>query len=491
FPRFPVLLLALSAASAAAQSRSIPPPADCVPVRQFIRQAIAEGRSPSVAVAVIRDNRVVWAEGFGTADRERNIPATSDTIYWLASVSKPLTATGLMQLVERGAIDLDKPANTYLPGAKLRAHLGSADDITIRRMANHTAGLPIHNNFFYAPARPPSMEETIRRYGFASLKPGTANQYSNLAFGILGYIVETVSKTPWSRYQEKRVYDPLGMARTSDGIRPGHEREAAVPYAHDAAGRFVRVVPYDFDHRPASAIWSTVNDLARFARMHMNDGELDGVRVLTPESVREMRRMTGESRPGTGNGVAWLVGSLYGYEGAVSHNGGMPGVATVMNTFPKPRAATIVLTNSDDRALPVEISHRLAAVLFGDAPPQQAARPGAPGAAEGPPALAGSWRGRVAHPDGAIAVVLTVKQEGGVDVAFEGRPPLSLSRVALTESTLRGQVQALVATQEGFHGIPELTFALARDGDRLTGVCSAFVPSYFTLPFWMELERSR
>src|SRR5580704_4021708 len=126
------------------------------------------GRSlPSLAVAAARDGEFVWEDAFGWADRENRVRATPHTPYSLASISKPITTTALMTLVEQGKIDLDRPANDYLGNAKLKALVGSADDATVRRIANHTSGLPLHFQFFYAdePYSRPSMDETIRRYG--------------------------------------------------------------------------------------------------------------------------------------------------------------------------------------------------------------------------------------------------------------------------------------------------------------------------------------
>jgi CubicO group peptidase (beta-lactamase class C family) len=489
-------LLAIAAPAGARQATPVPP--EFAPVREFIVRAIAEGRAPSVAVAVVRDGRVVWSEGIGTADRERGIPASPETRYWLASVSKPITATGLMRLVERGRIDLDAPANRYLPGAKLRAYRGSADDMTIRRLANHSAGMPTHFDFFYPPAAPPSMEETIRRYGFAYYAPGTQAEYSNLAYGILGYIVETVAGTSWSDFQQKSVYGPLGLRHTSDRAPAPAERNGAVPYAHDVAGRLVRVTVYDFDHRPASTIWSTANDLARFARMHLAGGQLDGTRILTAASVKEMQRQTGERSPGVGLGVAWHMATAFGRR-TLWHTGGMPGVANSLNLFPDDNAATVVLTNGDDRAFVTELARRLGEGLFGTATPP-AAQPAVPAAgpvagSQAAPAtpteLVGTWQGRLVHPDGEITVRVSVKPDGGVDMVLADRPPVALRLVELAPASLKGRVTALLATQPSYHGIPDLALSLTREGDRLAGVCSAVVPGYFTLPFWMDLTRAK
>ncbi len=149
---------------------------------------MADRSVPSITVAVAQNGRIVWEEGFGWADRERRIRANEHTVYSLASISKSFTATGLMTLVQAGKIDLDAPLNEYLGTSKVRARVGDITAATVRRVANHTSGLPLHYQFFYAdePFEPPSMDETIARYGNLVTPPGEEFQYSNLGYGLLG-----------------------------------------------------------------------------------------------------------------------------------------------------------------------------------------------------------------------------------------------------------------------------------------------------------------
>src|SRR5712692_9618381 len=177
-------------------------------VRGIIRKAMMEEQLPSLAVGVASSGKILWEEGFGWADRENRTPATEHTMYSLASVSKTLTATGLMVLVERGRIDLDRPINDYLGEAKLKAWVGSAVEATVRRVANHSSGLPLHYQFFYEdePHRPPSMDETILRYGNLVTAPGERYQYSNLGFGVLDYVIARVSRRAYEDFMREEVF---------------------------------------------------------------------------------------------------------------------------------------------------------------------------------------------------------------------------------------------------------------------------------------------
>jgi CubicO group peptidase (beta-lactamase class C family) len=181
---------------------------------------------PSVAVAVAQHGKIIWEQGFGYADREQLQPATSDTMYSLASISKPFTATAVMELVQKGKIRLDAPANDYLGAAKLTGLAGDASGADIRHILSHTSGLPLHWQFFYANEdyRDPPMEDTILRYGVLVNPPGELFQYSNLGFGILGHIVSLVSGLSYPDAMQKIVFAPLGLTHTSSGSAPGLDR---------------------------------------------------------------------------------------------------------------------------------------------------------------------------------------------------------------------------------------------------------------------------
>lgn len=182
--------------------------------------------------------------------------------YSLASISKPMTATGLMVLADRGLIRLDAPMDDYLGAAKLRARTGSAREATVRRVASHSAGLPLHYQFFYADesyARPP-MDETILRYANLVTPPGERYQYSNLGYGLLDYAISRVSGRDYAEFMRNEVFLPLGLTRTSVHLTPALEPYAATRYS--AAGQ--RLPMYDFDHPGGSALWADAHDLVRF-----------------------------------------------------------------------------------------------------------------------------------------------------------------------------------------------------------------------------------
>ena len=479
------------------RAKDLPAPPEFYPVREFIQQAITNHRTPSLAVAVMQSNKLVWAEGFGVAELDAKRAASADALYLLASVSKPIAATGLMLLVERGKVHLDWPANHFLPKAKLRAHAGNADDITVRRLLNHTSGIGLHYNFYYDTA-PPPRDETITRYGFAYNPPGTRYEYCNLGFGIVDHITSLQSRESWTRFMEKELFDRAGMKSTGGRVRPGLEKQASAQYTTDAGGRFTRIAPYGFDHDGASAVWSTANDLAKFARMHLGGGVVDFRTVLKAETVAAMQvpgTATLTNAPDPGYGLGWFIGRANGHR-AVWHTGGMPGVSTIVRLYPDRDAALVVLCNSDVRGLVADTERRLAQTILGPASANPiAAAAGALGAGVRSAAtsttnsFAGNWEGKLAHFEGDIPLRLEVGTNGVVRAKLGTRDFAQLDRVAFRQGKLHGETEGFLKTQPGYHGPVNLEFRLERGGERLTGVCVASARGYFALSHYVELQK--
>lgn len=241
---------------------------------------------PSLAVAVSVGGCLLWEEAFGWAELGVR-RATPETLYSLASISKPFTATALMVLVERGLVDLDAPINGYLrPSAPVIARAGAVDDVTVRRVANHSSGLPLHFNMFYEQElddglRPP-IDETIRQYAQTVSRPGEGWQYSNLGYALLQHVVDrSASKaadahTDFEEFLEREVLNPLGLMRTAFGnakaIQAKNPELAELMAARypegSVSGGLAPLEDYDSDHPGAAAVWSSVRDVLRFGEFH-------------------------------------------------------------------------------------------------------------------------------------------------------------------------------------------------------------------------------
>lgn len=477
-------------------------------VAEHIRETMAARGIPSVAVAAARDGRIVWEEAFGWADREARRRATPHTPYSLASISKPLTATGLMTLVEDGEIDLDAPVNRYLERARLEGLAGDASGATVRRVLAHSAGLPLHYHFFYEDQPPgaPPMEETIRRYGRLVFPPGERFRYSNLGYGVLDQLLARVSGRSYASFMRRRVFVPLGMNRTSVGLTGRLEPCAATRY--DPESR--EPVPhYGFDHDGASAVWSSAHDLIRFALLHLGHRPEGAAEILAADSRREMRRSATPEGAETRYGLGWFVEQELGYR-KVWHTGSMPGVSTMLALFPEEDAAVVVLMNTLARDLRVDFQRRIAAALipgYGEAWRQafreDTARGGDEQGEEGagrrepsfdpPEELVGTWTGALHTWQGEVPVRLEVRPDGDVHARVGDQLEAVVNGVELEDGLLSGALWGHVPTPDVMrrprhHLQLEL---LLRDGT-LRGQLTAATwtePTHYALSSYVELER--
>jgi CubicO group peptidase (beta-lactamase class C family) len=444
--------------------------------RERIRAALVEQSLPSLAVAVAKDGEVIWEEGFGWADRENRIPATEHTVYSLASISKPITATAAMILAERGRIDLDKPINDYLGAAKLTARVGRAEEATVRRVANHTAGLPLHCHFFYAdePYAPPPMEETIRRYGNLVTAPGERYQYSNLGYGLLGYVVEKLSGRSLAEFLRTEVFLPLGMLRSALGVSPELQAYRAARYGSDG----VRYPDYDFDHPGGSAVYASAHDLLRFALFHLNQRLPDQKAILSEAAIDAMQDPRDNVNGTSGYAFGWGVNTDdCGYV-TVGHSGLMGGVNTVLRLIPSEKLAIVALANACCR-LPFTFAEEAMATLLpayaerraqkqASEPEPEKPEPFAP-----PRALVGEWRGAVSTYRGDIPCTLTFFRSGDVHAQLGAQLKTLVNEPKAKEETFRGIVMGDIGTEDVNRRPYRLHLDLKRRGRVLNGALNA------------------
>jgi CubicO group peptidase (beta-lactamase class C family) len=487
-----LLLIALLSLAFSVRADQVDPPDQFSGVRDRIKTLIDNGDSPAVSVAVVQNDRLIWAEGFGYADLETKTPATADTIYRLASISKSFTGTGLMVLVDRGDIDLDAPANRYLIGEKLRSYIGSADAITVRQLANHTSGLPLHWNFFYPGHQPPAFDHTLRRYGFAYRRPGTFWEYSNLAYGVLDRITANAAGKSWSHFMQHEVYTRLGMTRTSDHIIDHYKHDAATQYGRDVTGRFSPVPHYDFDHPGASAVVSSARDMAKYARMHLNNGQLDGVRILSEEAAQEMRRPTAFSPArNLGYGVAFNDGMFLGRR-SNSSSGGMPGVSTTVRLFPDERNAIVVLTNTSNHDVTTGVMTAIAKKLYpsaaGAAPVDREQDNSEDDQSDKLGPFTGTWTGTVIRDGREIPIFVDIKDPASATMSFAGGETKQLDELSVDDQQFVGKTTGKLVVNHAYQGESEIYLRLRRQDDRLVGRMTAIAPAYFALSHWVALE---
>lgn len=459
-------------------------------VRDLIRRELAGQSLPSLAVAVVHQGRIEWEEAFGWADREHQRRATEHTMYSLASISKPITATGLMTLVRDGKIDLDRPINDYLGDAKLNVRVGDPAAATVRRVANHSSGLPLHSQFFYAdqPRRRPPMDETIRRYGNLVTMPGERYQYSNLGFGVLDYVIERASGQTYADFMRREVFEPLGLTHTSVDIAPGLEGFAATRYGPDG-----RPIPfYGFDHPGASAVFASAHDLARFALFHLKAHLPDQKPILEDALIDEMHRPTQTTGVNAGYGIGFATAKLAGDYSVVQHDGGMGGVSTVLRIFPGEGLAIIVLSNSRG-LVTVRVANAIQKIKLSRWKPSENPRPPVPPVFVAPAEIVGEWSGKVDTYAGERVITISVRPPGEIHVQIEQQPPALLKHAAFNRGYLTGEAEGDLLTDDTRENHSHLFLSLKMRGDMLNGAVTTMGRNQprvgNALTHWAELRR--
>lgn len=499
--RFAVLLAALPAAVHAQRNARAD---QWEPARAAIRRIMTDSALPSVSVAVAQHGTIVWEQAFGWADRERMVAATPNTMYSLASISKPFTATGLMLLVERGLVNLDRPANDYLGTGKLTGLAGDAGAATVRLVLNHTAGLPLHYQFYYSNEPYPvvSNDETIARYGILVNPPGAVFEYSNLGYGIIDQIISRASGMGYADYMQAKVFAPLGLTHTSVGIGPGLEAYAAARYDRKTQ----RPIPfYDTDHHGASAIYASAHDLVRFGMFELKDHVPDQ-RAIVPDSILDLMHRAGPPAdygmdwpPSFGKyGLGWLVVERDGLR-VWSHSGGMPGVATNLALYPDEDAAIVVLLNTvaDPRPI-IEAIEQVALPRYAAAERRWQSEDSAQAAMaphfEPPPELIGEWTGTVRTWERTLPITVTVKPDGDIHarIGDELESVLNHVRWRAANGELIGQFAGEIPTSDASRWPHSILLHVRLRGGSLSGQATALTtadPVHFALTSYVSLAK--
>ncbi len=345
-------LLGAFAAAAGAQTRVSPDPgyaATGQQIERLIRHEIEDKALPSVTIALVDDQRIVWAQAFGWADVERRTPATAETVHRVGSVSKLFTDIGIMQLVERGELDLDAPVTTYLPEFAPRNPYDRP--ITLRQLMSHRSGLlrepPVGNYFDPDGSSLAAMVESLNGRSLV-YQPGSRVKYSNAAIGVVGYVLEARSGEPFARHLQRAVLEPMGLTSSGFAPTPALQGRLAKAYMWARDGRQYEAPTFELGMAPAGSMYSTVLDLGRFLSVLFAGGRTrSGVQLLRPETIETMwSPQFGVPDQGRAFGIGFALSTLDGHR-HVGHGGAIYGFATDLAALPDQKLGAVVVTTLD------------------------------------------------------------------------------------------------------------------------------------------------
>jgi CubicO group peptidase (beta-lactamase class C family) len=338
-------------------------------VAALVEETRAEAGVPALAVAVVTGGEVTVELASGLADREAGVSATTDTVFPAASVSKLFTAALVMQQVEKGRLELDIPANQYLePSLRIRDGEGREVPATLRQLLSHTSGLPVAGSGIrFDPDDPPlSMEEHLTDGLRIIHPPGERVVYANDGFALAGLLAARAAGQDFETLAQESLLRPLGMSSSSFAPGPRLRERLAAAYGSMRGGDD-RTDPADVKAiAPAGGLVTTAGNLARFALLILGEGTIDGVRLLQPESVREMLRLQARAHPAQEEGFGLGFGVREGPgRRVVWWDGDLPGAASRLALLPDAAVGVTILSNLADHGPRAALSRQIFDLLLG------------------------------------------------------------------------------------------------------------------------------
>ncbi|SFT69617.1 serine hydrolase domain-containing protein [Halomonas saccharevitans] len=359
----------------------------------FVTARMEAHHVAGVTVAVVKNDALVLARGFGSADIEAGRPVVAErTLFRPGSISKLFTWTAVMQLVEQGRLDLDTDVREYLPGFPLETRYSAP--ITLRQLMAHTPGFEdtaMGHLFEDDPDAVLSLPEYLRRHAPAQVRPpGTWPAYSNFGVALAGRVVEVVSGLSWEAYAERHLLAPLGMRDSTfrEPWGPQREQTPMAPALRERVSEGYQWVDGAFRPGgftfvggigPAGSLSTTATDMARFMRAHLNEGRLGEVALLAPETAREMQRTHYRVAPGQpGMAHGFIESEIAGYR-ALGHGGGTVHFVSDLQLIPELELGVFISTNSNGgQALIRGFAEELVRRYFPAEPPSTASAPDDP-----------------------------------------------------------------------------------------------------------------
>jgi CubicO group peptidase (beta-lactamase class C family) len=337
------------------------------------RKGLQELNVPGAAVAIIVEDEVVLAKGYGYKNLENKVPMTPDTLMAIGSASKAFTTFALGTLVDEGKMEWDKPVHNYIPWFRLSDPFAS-ERLTPRDLVTHRSGLPRHDLMWYNNTTA-TREEFVRRLAY--LKPTTdlrtTFQYNNLMFLTAGYLLEVLTGKKWEDAVRAQVLDRLEMKRTNFSVDDSQkDADFALPYWEEKGE--IKRMPFRglTNMGPAGSINSSVNEMSRWVLVHLNGGKLKGKQIINAQTLQDMHLAhmpTGETpsipeETPADYGLGWFVDSYRGH-GRVHHGGNIDGFSALVCFFPQDRVGFVVLTNKNGTGLPMLLVRQAADLVFG------------------------------------------------------------------------------------------------------------------------------
>ena len=358
-------------------------------LRNFIETEMKNWNVPAVAVLIVKNDQVIFSEGFGYRDVEKKLKVTPNTLFPIASVSKSFTALALGMLADEKKLDFDQPVRNYLPTFRMYDDYLTGH-ITPRDMLSHRSGLPRHGLVWYNAGL--TGEETTKRIRYLQPSYGLRErfQYNNLMYQASGCLVRKLSGRTWEEFVKERIFVPLAMKSSNFSIEELQKYpDYALPYSMDIdrVKKFpeklsdidIKRIPFleMTANAPAGGINSNLKDMAKWVRFHLAEGKVDGKQIIARETLLQMHTpqmvipldsefkfLISDETPTISYGLAWFIQPYRGHY-MVNHGGNVPGFTSLVGFMPEEQTGVVVLTNMTGTVLTYIITFNIFDRLLG------------------------------------------------------------------------------------------------------------------------------
>jgi len=462
------------------------PPQGMASVDTFIETAQRDRDIPSISVSVAQHGKIIYEKAYGLADREKHLPAAPNTPYYVASVTKALTGISLMILQANHKIDLDRPANDYLRSARLHSPMWDVSQATVRRVANHTAGLTTYDHkCIVGDARcHASTEVAIERYGLVFWPPGDHFDYSNLGYGVLGQIISNVSGESFPEFLRREIFEPLKMNDCYLPVTGDLRIGSAVNYGDRSA----KPSPLHVSDTPAaSSARCSAHDLAVFGSFVLGTPVQGQKKILADNSLRRLL-YSDEASAGEHYSFGWDRNDAQDYKGVFAQ-GGTEDSFAVLQLIPEAGLSVAVISNTGT-TFPFEIVDRIVGTLLPPkssprAMPKDTGKDGEPA-----PELAGHWTGAIQTWTGRVPLSISISSANSVQAAVgDNAAALTVcEKPSMTHSRIDCMTHGDLGTSDAPSPPYQIELELYLHGETLVG--AATTSGGFQLPYWAELKKA-
>ena len=255
-----------------------------------IQRALIEGKIPSASIALVSGDKVIWTGAYGYSNLWARTPATPSTVYLIGSTFKAMSTVALLQQMEQGKFKLDDRVNDYLTDFKIQNE-DPKNPVTFRHLLTHTSGLPGGFGAFpvWGDTVPPPLEEFLGKSLVISKPTGSEVIYSNIAYTLIGYLVQKFSGVPYKKYIQDNIFTPLEMTNTAFDPTPVMDERISMPYTVDEkTGGQVPAVRVKASVWPAGIVYGTIYDQSNWLILNLNNGMFKGKRIISENTMEQM-----------------------------------------------------------------------------------------------------------------------------------------------------------------------------------------------------------